>query len=417
MLTAELLRARSSGKEVKPAFIDPASPRLLERAGLLVDLVEQAAREGWTLGELQGAQRELEGVETDHRLVRGLFKVLLDRMELDTVAALPPEEARALVFTEAARRGPLTRSAAPGRLHAAQLLAELAAARGVEGPALADALYADLKSEQRVQAWRALDAEGLLHRYNLALVQGILLKATRLRLSLPAPEPRRLAQLLRWARFFELMYRLERQADLVLVELDGPLSLLRQSTRYGLNLARFAPAVLLQPRWRLEAELLWGPRRLRKGFSLGPEAGLRSHFRDTGTWKSRTELHLEERWGEEQEGWRIGPGEHQVVDGQKVVCPAWTFRKGQRVAHLDVLGHWRRQSLQERLASQPPGVVLAVSRRLCADAAGVEPGEGVILFTEILPIPKIIQALERAAGPAGEAAGPAGEAAGARPPR
>lgn len=53
MLTADLLRVRVKGREVLPTFVDPDNERLLERAELLVDLVAQAVRESWTLGELR----------------------------------------------------------------------------------------------------------------------------------------------------------------------------------------------------------------------------------------------------------------------------------------------------------------------------------------------------------------------------
>ncbi len=398
MLTADLLRVRVKGREVLPTFVDPDNERLLERAELLVDLVAQAVRESWTLGELRESERELEGVETDHKLFRGLFKVLMDRAEVDTVAALEPSQARALVFSHAAARGPLARRPGTGLPVAAELLAEVAQAQGLEVEDLRRALYADLKDEQRLSSWKALDAPGLLHRYNVGLVQAVLLRASWLRIRLRAPDPRRLAQLLRLARFHELMYRLEREGETVTVHLDGPESLLRQSTRYGLNLGRFFPAVLLHGSWRLEAELMWGKARaLRKGLNLGPEAGLRSHFRDTGVWKSRTEQFFEDRWGEEQQGWRIAPGEFVVAGGQKVVCPAWTFRKEGRVAHLDVVGHWRKQSLEERLASTPPGVLLAVSKRLCGDKAGVQPGPEVVVFSEIIPVPRVVEGLDRVA--------------------
>lgn len=398
MLTADLLRVKVKGREVLPSFVDPDNERLAERAQLLVDLVAQAVREGWTQGELREAERELEGVETDHKLFRGLFKVLMDRAEVDTVAVMEPAQARALVFTHAAARGPLARRPGTGLPVADELLAEVAAAQGLEAEALRRALYADLKDEQRLSSWKELDAPGLLHRYNVALVQAVLLRATWLRISLNAPDPRRLAQLLRLARFHELMYRLERQGETVTVHLDGPESLLRQSTRYGLNLGRFFPAVLLQSRWRLEAELLWGKARgLKKGLNLGPETGLRSHFRDIGVWKSKTEQFFEDRWGAEQEGWQIHPGEHVVTGGQRVICPAWTFRKGDRVAHLDVVGHWRKQSLEERLASTPPGVLLAVSKRLCGEKSDVVPGPEVVVFSEIIPVPKVLAGLERVA--------------------
>ena len=43
--------------------------------------------------------------------------------------------------------------------------------------------------------------------------------------------------------------------------IDGPLSLFAATTKYGLQVAVFVPALLFCDDFRLEAELRWGPRR------------------------------------------------------------------------------------------------------------------------------------------------------------
>ncbi|MCB9779757.1 MAG: DUF790 family protein [Alphaproteobacteria bacterium] len=404
MLTADLLRVRVKGPELFVGFVDPGKARLQERADDVATLFGQAAAETWTRGELTDAMRELEGVDTDHKLVRGLAKVMLDRTELDTVSDLDPQEVRRRVFTLAAARGPLARQAGPAdRTVAADIFAAVGAELGHAPDQVAAALYADLKDEQRIVSCRQLTPDKLLHRYNVALFQSVLLKATWMKVRLVAPSPKRIAQLLRFARFHELMYRIEAVAGgaAVLVHLDGPESLLRQSTRYGLQLACFFPAVLLQDGdWTLQAEVLWGrSRKVRKTLSLTHEAGLVSHYRDTGVWKSRTEQWFEERWGEEQDGWRISPGRLQPIDGQQVIVPAYRFEKGGRVGHLDIVGYWRKGYLEERLARTPPDVVLAVSRKLCGDKSGLPAGlrDRVIDFAEIIPTGKVVERLEAVA--------------------
>jgi len=399
MLTGDLLRVRVKGRELLPSFVEPTRPALVERAVLLGQLFAQAAEEGWTRGELDQSLREVEGVDTDHRLTRGLSKVLLDRSELETVSDLDPREVRQRVFTCAAARGPLARRAGPtGRAVAADVLAQVATELGTDAVTLGRALYADLKDEQRLVSHRALGPEALLHRYNVALVQAVLLRATWLKVRLVAPEPKRLAQLLRFARFHELMVRVEVVADgaAVLVHLDGPESLLRQSTRYGMQLATFFPAILLQTgAWSAEAEVMWGPRRLHKSLVLTPAQALRSHYRDTGTWKSRTEQFFEDRWGQAQDGWVLGPGQVQRIQGQQMLVPAYTFHKGGRTAHLDIVGYWRKAYLEQRLAATPPDVVLAVSRRLCGDKAGLpaDLADRVVPFAEIIPVGKVVEQL------------------------
>ncbi|NOY27082.1 MAG: DUF790 family protein [Oligoflexia bacterium] len=401
MLTGDLLRVRVKGKELHCAFIDPNNPRLLDRARELVDLFTRAVAQQWTSGAMEDALRELVGVDTDHKLTRGLAKVLLDRCDQGMLAELDPVDLRRRVFTAAAQGPIVAQQAGPtGRRVATDVFAQVGADLGVSAQLVAACLYADLKDQQRFISWKALDPTALLHRYNLALAQAVLLRASWLKLRLVAPAPKRLAQLLRYARFHQLMYRVESVAGgaAVLLHLDGPESLLRQSTRYGMQIATFLPAVLLQTgAWSLEAEIQWGRgRKLKKALNLDQDTGLVSHYRDTGTWKSQAEEFFEARWGDGHGGWTMRPGQVQVVQGQHVLVPAYTFEKDGRVAHLDIVGYWRKGYLQQRLERTPKNVVLAVSKRLCGDKAALPKAlaEQILPFAEIIPVKKVVARLE-----------------------
>ncbi len=72
--------------------------------------------------------------------------------------------------------------------------------------------------------------------------------------------------------------------DGYVLQIDGPLSLFSATTKYGLQVALFLPALLHCSDFRLEAELRWGPRREPRSFLLEPRDGLVSHQADTGTY-------------------------------------------------------------------------------------------------------------------------------------
>ena len=59
--------------------------------------------------------------------------------------------------------------------------------------------------------------------------------------------------------------------------IDGPLSLFSATTKYGLQVALFLPALLHCQDFRLEAEVRWGPRREPRSFLLDSRDGLVSH--------------------------------------------------------------------------------------------------------------------------------------------
>ena len=408
MLTGELIRVRVKKQSIAPSFIK-VEERRLERASELLEIIEQATEEHWTRGRLTEATRELEGTDVDHKITRGMVKLLLDGCEFETVSPLPPAELRWEVFRRAAQTGPLARVPGPtGRRTAADVLRELAETLGsteapVTSESLRDSLYADLKEHQRIQTRKGpTTPEALLHRYNTALVQAVLLKARELSIRLKQPEPKRVRQLFRYLKFFQLMYRAHRLegGDLAL-HVDGPQSLLKQSTRYGMQLATFFPAVVLQPgEWDLKAEILWGrKRKLRKQLELSSQLGLVSHYRDTGTWRSQIELWFEERFAKLDTEWELMPGQPIDLGEQQMMVPDFSFRKGNRVGHLDIVGYWRKSYLKTRLERTPDHVILAVSKGLSGETKALPKTvqSRILTFAKVIPAKDVIARLEQTA--------------------
>ncbi|MEC8423836.1 MAG: DUF790 family protein, partial [Myxococcota bacterium] len=377
MLTSSLVRVRVQGKSIRPALVDITSGRHLARAEELLDVFAEAQAARWTRAKVEQTTREVEGNEADHKFVRGLTKLLLDQCSFETRCPVAPGELRMAAFLRAAARGPLARRAGPAeRATATDVLREVVAEAGAVPDPDSDpgtGLYADLKGEQILAGRKGPETpRALLERYNVALVQAILLKAESMTLHLDAPDPKRVRQLFRFLKFFQLMYRARLDAGTLTLHLDGPQSLLTASTRYGLQLATFLPAVLLQTgAWALEAEIRWGKRRLRKQLILDDTAGLASHYKDTGVWTSRTETWFRERWERtDTDGWVLGPGTLIELGDQRVLVPDFTLRKQGRIAHLDIVGYWRGRWLKQHMDGTPDHVLVAASRRLVGEKKG-----------------------------------------------
>lgn len=410
MLTTELLRGRVKGPALLPQWLAAADDAAQQRALDVLGVFLPAVKERWSRGEIEEALAEVEGTETDIKLVRGLAKVMFDRCTLDAPALVDAVAFRREAFTRAAAIGPVT----PGA-PALQVLREAAQALGVEAedavlPAL---LYSDLPEAALLQGFDGPEtAEALLDRYNVVLAQSLLLRATHLQVIIRRPSPKRLRLLFRQLKFQELMFRAGRRDDgAVVIEVDGPESLLKQTTRYGRQLAgAFAAVLAMDPPWTVEAELLWGKERpARKTLSLSSELGLKSPLRETGTWESQAERFFRDRFQALDSGWSLEPGELVTMGGQSLIVPDLSFRKDGRVGHLDILGYWRRGWLQQRVAATPKNVVLAVSKRLLAEAGGPLPAElaeQVVVFAEVIPAAEVLKRLERQALPeAGRASG------------
>ncbi len=410
MLTSDLLRVRVVKAELKPQYVKTDAPRHLERAERMLEVFQEALQARRSRADLIEEIREIEGLSTDHKLIKGLAKVLLDRCEFAAMIlpgehAPQPPEIRHRLFRLAVTDGPVARRPGPTNLPtAASLTAKLAAELGCTPEQLSAAMYADLKEEQLlIEADLPANAEGLLERYNVALVQSVLLRASRLALVLHAPTSRRLRQIFRYLKFYQLMYRITRKDGAIHLLIDGPESLLRQSTRYGLQLATFFPALLLQDcAWEAEAEVMWGnKRKVRKTLSITSKAGLQSHYRDQGAYKPRVGEWFETRFAELSSSWKLSEGEILDLGNQDILIPDYTFRRGGRVAHLDILGFWRGGYLSERLSRTPDNVMLAVSRKLAGEINKLSKKQQlqVITFAEIIPAKEVLSRLEMVAEP------------------
>jgi predicted nuclease of restriction endonuclease-like RecB superfamily len=296
--------------------------------------------------ELDEAVRAIAGDGVDHKLTSGLAKVLLDRSEFDVRAAVDPAELRLRVFREAARRGPFAaRSIEGGRPTAGELWAGLAGELGATAEALEASLYADHADQQVLLRTDVPSPGWLLHRYNLALVQAVLLRCFELRIELVAPTPGRARQLARALKFHQLLFAVSPMEEGYRLTVDGPTSLFGQTTRYGLALSRAFPAVPLHPRWKIAAEIAWNGRTVR--MALSDTSGLQSHYKELGAYETREAQWFAERFEALGSGWSLSREAEPLRQGPDVVViPDFTFRRQGRVAHLEILGFWRRGSVE-----------------------------------------------------------------------
>jgi predicted nuclease of restriction endonuclease-like RecB superfamily len=402
MLTKALLRVRVVKDELRPQYIDVSKADVQADAEQLLELARSASSDRWSRGELDQAIDDLCADRRDHKLVRGLAKIMVDRTEFAETSPVDPQAFREEVFVAARALGPLTRAAHPlGSTIAADVLAAVGARHGMGADEAADALYADLQDSHRVTGCRLTDAAELLHRYNLALAQSVLLNASALRLRLPSPEPARVRQLVRALRFHQLLASAERDGDELVLTLDGPASMFKQSKRYGMQLAQFLPTLLLQPGgWRLDATVLWTAANHEKRFTLSPADALVSTARDVGAYRTKEQRFFEERFAELGSEWSLIDGDELLPIGPKrLIFPDYTLVRGMQRVHLQWVGFWRPETLEPYLADieryAPSGLLLAVSERL---ATGKDPASlptRCVLFKEVLSPKKIVEAAAR----------------------
>jgi uncharacterized protein len=411
MLTGDLVRVRIAKQRVIPQYIDRGAAHWLEAAESLLLLFREGA--GMTRGEIEGEIDELfGGGGKATQVYRGLAKVLEDRAEFEVVADVAPDVIREKVFMAAADYRRQLRAEGAGPAHRAsfrrdEVLNAVAAELTLEPDAVLNSLFADLRDENRLLRFEDMTAQRLIDRYNVALAQAVLLRSVLVRAEIRNEKPARYRQIFRRLKFHRLLYRVEgSMRDGYVFQIDGPLSLFSATTRYGLQVAWFLPALLLCSDFRLEAELRWGPRREPRSFLLESRDGLISHKADTGVYVPAELTAFVERFRQVAPAWEITECTDVVELGREGV---WV--PDYRVVHtasgtdvfIEVLGFWKRSSL-ERLTRLlpvhgPPRFVLAISDRLKVDEEALQDLNGPILrFKEIPNASELAALLETFVG-------------------
>ncbi len=253
MLTKDLLQYKTKKGQILPQFVNPADNQLLAIAEQLITVFE-ASPDTPRATLLESSKQIIDSTPEAPIVKRGLEKLLLDRTEFDTA---PNEELIAFrhkLFTETSRllSEKQFQDYADYEREVSRIMADESS---TEETALRAKLYADLPSCQPVLTFNTLSAERLLHRYNAAQVQGLLLHCNTLTLKLADSMTAELRQLFKYLRFNQLLSTIRKEAELYHITVDGPLNLFYKTKRYGMNLANFFVAVLHQPKWELAAEI------------------------------------------------------------------------------------------------------------------------------------------------------------------
>lgn len=324
----------------------------------------------------------LEGEDTDYRIKRGLAHILRSSFStFEPVSPLEPLMLRERAFTLASRTIP---SAAATERHLQTLATQLSHEldREVSPADIRHGLYADLKENHILTAFDAPAADALLHRYNLSQVQGVFYKATQVKLQAYRNDPGEYKLLFRYLKLFRLMTYIEGDADQgFTIEIDGPTSLFKPSTRYGLDMAKLIPAILRVTRWQVAALLVMRDRYTRqlreRQFTLASDCGLVSHYPPGKPYDSMLEESFANRWPHNKTDWQL---EREVdlipIPGSVMIPDFRLVHPDGREYLLEIVGYWRPEYLRKKVAqvrkAESQNLILAVSERLNLGKAGVD---------------------------------------------
>ncbi|MXV85642.1 DUF790 family protein [Candidatus Poribacteria bacterium] len=367
MLTKDLLRYKTQNGQILPQFVNPADNQLLVIAEQLIAVFEESPdKPRATL--LESSKHIIDSTPGTLIVKRGLEKLLLDRTEFDTT----PNEAliafRQKLFTETSRLLSQETFENYADYQGKVLTESQPEIAPTDGADLTAKLYADLPSHQQVLTFKTLSAEHLLHRYNTAQVQGLLLHSNSLTLKLADAMTAELRQLFKYLRFNHLLSTIRKEEERYQITVDGPLNLFYKTKRYGMNLANFFVAVLHQPKWELTAEIQF--RNTGWRLSLDESCGIKPISQQFLAYIPEDIQLFQTMLGNKTDDWQIRPGSQFLpLPGDLYCFPDYQLvhKSGVETA-IELFHPWHQGHLIARLNTlaeqRDVSLILGVSKEL-----------------------------------------------------
>ncbi|MDE0401221.1 MAG: DUF790 family protein [Candidatus Poribacteria bacterium] len=367
MLTKDLLQYKIQNGQIHPQFVNPTDNQLLAIAEQLIAIFEASLNESRAM-LLESSKHIIDSTPGPPIVKRGLEKLLLDRTEFDTA---PNEELIAFrhnLFTETSRL--LSQEQFEDYADYQRKVLQITADKSpMEQTELSARLYADLPSSQPVLTFNTLSAERLLHRYNTAQVQGLLLHCNTLTLKLADSMTAELRQLFKYLRFNQLLSTIRKDGELYEITVDGPLNLFYKTKRYGMNLANFFVAVLHQPKWELTAEIQFRNKR-RSGLSLDESCGIKPISQQFLAYIPEDIQLFQKMLENKTDDWQIRPGSQFLpLTGDFYCFPDYQLvhKSGVETA-IELFHPWHQGHLIARLNTladqKDVSLILGVSKEL-----------------------------------------------------
>jgi uncharacterized protein len=372
--------------------------------------------------------RQVEAIFADEpdcpvRRIEAFCKLLDDASAFQSDPGGKSAKLRLELFSRAARLHPLVQE--PDRLfehEESEAKTQLATELGLPWDAIEQSLYADVIAYQQLEGFTGYpDAVAFLSRYNVAQLQACLYRAE----SMMVTATRDLKTIIRYAKLAKLLHEISRDTHgrdgratgtpnamncicepthgrdahaTYRITFTGPASVLRETRRYGVNFARFLPALLACEGWSLEA-VLRTPWKTPAKLMISDTDRFSSHLPPPEEFDSSLEQSLANKFGPVRDGWQLIREGDILHEHQKTFIPDFTFRhEDSTEVFLEIVGFWTPEYLAHRRETlrqfRRQHILLAVPQSSLREGATIT--DNVLVYKTALKVPPLLAALEAA---------------------
>ncbi len=261
-------------------------------------------------------------------------------------------------------------------------------------------MFADLEDEQILREFYPPEAKTLLSEYNLSLAQTLLFQASGLKFRASGGHQ----ETLRAVKRLGLMYTAEEVDGRLDITIDGPMSALKSTERYGTSLAKLLPFIVSSPDWRMEASIV------RKDYSGNPRVysfamdektdassfGKYAEIDSAMTFDSEPEEKFYESFKNAGTGWAISREPEPLITGKYLFIPDFLLEKDGMKVYLEIAGFWTADYLKKKVAKlnevKDKNLIVLASAKMSCDAFKFFSGS-VIFFDKKIPLKDVTDRL------------------------
>lgn len=378
MLTKKLVRFRKASGYLKPRFIDVDDEKIINLATSLLQVYDVSLKP--SRAEIDEQTMPLINGFDDIFLAKGLNKLIQDRCEFacDHNSALP--ELRQDIFKASSDffehlKNPVA------KVEDLHKFVALQTSHSIEE---VDNIYKDLPEFEILQKAKLTSAKDLLNRYNVALVQGLLIHTSSMTLTVREPSTAKLRRLFKYLKFFGLLATIyledkavksldklnsekSKTSSKLRIEIDGPLSLFENSSKYGIRLASFFPAVCDMEKWQIKSNVKIDNRNYK--LSLDESSELKSHYRNFSAYIPDEVRIFHKHFAEKESDWQIsGDTPFLKIKGQELMFPdlCFTHKETNQKVFVELFHRWHTWQLRQRLQtlSETENIIIGIDRSL-----------------------------------------------------
>lgn len=283
MFPIELLRVQISSKknQIKPVFIDCEKDNQSSLPSKIIKMYEDMAYRKLSKSNVDENLSEVEAKNPDYKLVRAICHLLEQRCEYashecvfsnagnnDTMNAI---HLRRQIFEIASLLGyPVTEN------ERKNILAKVASKNNLSVNDVEMAMWNDLERNKYLKNFDSLTSLQLVAWYNVSALQTLLLNSVKMEFSIYGGFSWK--KILRKIKQLGLMYSLysesnygsksnaqtkrdeillkDKKENKVICTVNGPLSIVRLTDRYGMAMAKLIPSIILSEIWSISATIL-----------------------------------------------------------------------------------------------------------------------------------------------------------------